>query len=284
MTETSPENKPRDRKLGDEWNDWKGDQAGYGGIDEKVSTFLSLATGVLAVSLVLLVFTWFMIKPRFEQFNPSLAELAGWIVSAFVAVLVLAVLFEGALLLKGRSLLPYLVMEKVFLSLLPKTIWLGAKFGISKDRIGNSFIKMHNLITRSHMRRQSTARLLVLLPRCLKKEARAELTGRLSGENYKVYTAAGGEEARQTIRQYRPTAILAVACERDLMSGIKDVADKIPVLAVPNKRPEGPCKNTEFDIAELEDALKALAMGNEEHTSRIASQAGSTRTKGSKAA
>jgi hypothetical protein len=39
------------------------------------------------------------------------------------------------------------------------------------------------------------------------------------------------------------------------MSGIKDVAEKVPVLAVTNRRPEGPCKNTDIRMADLEEAL-----------------------------
>jgi len=73
-----------------------------------------------------------------------------------------------------------------------------------------------------------------------------------------MYTAAGGEEARAAIKQYRPTIILAIACERDLISGIKDVAEKIPVFAIPNKRPEGPCKNTDFSLSELDEAVRVL--------------------------
>jgi hypothetical protein len=259
MTETKPDNGLKDRKLGDEWTDWKGDaDPRERNIDEKASTFLSLASGVLCVFVALLLLAWFMIKPRVEQLDRSVAELAGWALMGFVAGLLLAAFFEGTLLVKrGKSFLPYTLIEKALLSLLPRTLWLGARFGISKDRIGNSFIKMHNLITRNYIGRQKSGRFLVLLPRCLKKEARAELASRLSGD-FKVYTAAGGEEARKAIREYRPTTILAIACERDLMSGIKDVADKIPVLAIPNKRPEGPCKNTEFDLAELEEALKVL--------------------------
>jgi hypothetical protein len=54
----------------------------------------------------------------------------------------------------------------------------------------------------------------------------------------------------------RPQAIIAVACERDLVSGLQDVAPKIPVFAIPNKRPEGPCKNTFINIEELEASIK----------------------------
>lgn len=249
-----------DRKLGDEWNDWRGDADPRDrDIDEKVSTFLSLASGMLFVSVALLLLGWFMIKPRFEQIDPLFAQMTGWLLAGIAAGFVLVAFFEGSLLIRrGRSLLPYPWSEKCFLFLLPGSLWLGGKFGISKDRVGNSFIKIHNIITKSHVGRQSRGRLLVLLPRCLSKEARQELTGRLSGDDYKIFTATGGEEAREAIRQYRPASILAIACERDLMSGIKDVADKIPVIAIPNKRPEGPCKNTDISIPELEAALKVL--------------------------
>jgi len=249
-----------DRKLGDEWNDWKGDgDPAESVIDEKASTFLSLAGGVVFVFISLLLIGWFMVKPRFDQIDPSVAQLGGLVVMVFIAGFVIAVFFEGTFLLKrGKSLFPPVWVEKLLLSLLPRAIWLGGRFGISKDRVGNSFIKLHNFITRSRIGKRGGGRFLVLLPRCLRKEARARLTNRLNGDNFKIYTAAGGEEARKAIREYRPSTILAIACERDLMSGIKDVADKIPVLAIPNKRPEGPCKNTDFSESELEEALGVL--------------------------
>jgi hypothetical protein len=201
-----------------------------------------------------------MVKPRFQQLDPLLTMYAGWVVFGFTACLVISAILEVVLLRTfKKSLFPYGWIERLIVSVLPKTIWLGKKFGINKDRIGNSFIKMHNFVTMSFVGKLNAGRILVLLPRCLKREARARLMNRLDGSDYKVCTAAGGEEAREAIRQYRPTTILAIACERDLMGGIKDVADKIPVIAIPNKRPEGPCKNTDFALSELEDALMALA-------------------------
>lgn len=249
----------KDRKLGDEWMDWKGDSR-EGEINENLSTFLSLALGVLVMFIVLLLLGWFMVKPRFQQMNPLLAKGAGWVIAGFTAALVVSAILEGVLLrIFKKSLFPYGWIERLVVSLLPETIWLGKKFGISKDRIGNSFIKMHNFITMSFVGKLNVGRILILLPRCLKREARERLMNRLNGGDYKVYTATGGEEAREAIRQYRPTTILAIACERDLMGGIKDVADKIPVIAVPNKRPEGPCKNTDFILSDLDEALRTLA-------------------------
>jgi len=250
-----------DRKLGDEWMDWKGDSdPREGEINENLSTFLSLASGVLIIFIVLLLLGWFMVKPRFQQLNPLFGMCAGWLIIGFATCLVISAILEGVLLRTfKKSLFPYSWIERLVVSLLPQTIWLGRKFGISKDRIGNSFIKMHNFVTMSFVGKLNAGRILILLPRCLKREARARLMNRLNGRDYKVFTAAGGEEAREAIRQYRPTTILAIACERDLMGGIKDVADKIPVIAIPNKRPEGPCKNTDFPLSELDEALRALA-------------------------
>jgi len=250
-----------DRKLGDEWMDWKGDaDPREGEINESLSTFLSLASGVLIIFIILLLLGWFMVKPRFQQLSPLLERYVGWLIVGFTSCLVISTILEGVLLRTfKKSLFPYGWIERIVVSLLPQTIWLGKKFGISKDRIGNSFIKMHNFVTMSFVGKLNAGRILILLPRCLKREARARLMSRLNGSDYKVYTAAGGEEAREAIRQYHPTTILAIACERDLMGGIKDVADKIPVIAIPNKRPEGPCKNTDFLPSELDEALRALA-------------------------
>ena len=71
----------------------------------------------------------------------------------------------------------------------------------------------------------------------------------------KVGMATGGTLARKYVREYRPRAIVAIACERDLTSGIQD-ANPIPVLGVTNQRPHGPCQNTCFDVPRVEEAIQ----------------------------
>jgi hypothetical protein len=247
----------RDRKLGDEWSDWKADdKSAAPEINEPRFTFSFLAAVVISASLAMIAMGWYLIKPRIDQISPYLSIFAGLFI-IFVTVLSLfIVLLESIAIINGRkSLFPYRLIEKSVLSILPKAIWLGGRFGISRDKVGNSFIKVHNSITKSHADTLNPDRLLILLPRCLKKEAKERIIDKTQGNALKVLTVAGGEQARAAITQYRPTLILALACERDLMSGIKDVAEKIPVLAIPNKRPEGPCKNTDFSIDELEETL-----------------------------
>ncbi|MDA8104762.1 MAG: DUF116 domain-containing protein [Nitrospiraceae bacterium] len=250
--------KVRDRKLGDEWADWKGDGRDQV-IDEKITTFFFLSAGVVLIFAALLTIVWYLIKPRMEQFNPLIAGLAERSLIFFIAVLLFLLALEGAAVVKfGKSFLPYRLMEGILLSVLPKTVWLGEKFGISRDRVGNSFIKVHNYFAKSRAGTVDPERLLILLPRCLKKEARDRVLGKVNGDAVKVLTVAGGEEAREAIRELRPTLILALACERDLMSGIKDVAGRVPVLAVANKRPEGPCRNTDFSVDELDGAMNFI--------------------------
>ena len=72
-----------------------------------------------------------------------------------------------------------------------------------------------------------------------------------------VVISTGGTLARQAVRQARPKAIVAVACENDLTSGIQDVFP-LPVLGVLNERPNGPCFNTRADMTKVEDAIRTF--------------------------
>jgi hypothetical protein len=262
MTETDAgsKGKPSDRRLGDEWLDWNGtSDPTESDVDEKLRTFFSLAGAAVLIMILGIELGWYLAKPRFEQLSLPLSHIIEWSAVVFFVAFVILVSLEATLLVKFRkSIMPYIWSEKLLLSLLSKTIWLGAKFGISRDRVGNSFIKVHNLMLKSHASKVRADTFLVLLPRCLEKESRRQVIERANGRAVQVVTAAGGEEARKAIKQYRPSLILAIACERDLISGIKDVAEKIPVLAIPNKRPEGPCKNTQVYLKDLDDALSFI--------------------------
>ena len=254
------EKSARDRKLGDQWTDWKGRaDSGESEINENLRTFFLLALGTVLIFVAVLPVIWYLIKPRIMQLNHFVSSLIEWSVEGVALIFMALLVVEAVSTLRFRkSIFPYRWREKFILYLLPKTVWLGEKFGISRDRVGNSFIKVHNFTTKNFVNNLDTDRLLVLLPRCLKRETRTQIMTKIEGDGFKVVTAGGGEQAREAISQYRPTVILALACERDLMSGIKDVAESIPVLAIPNKRPEGPCKNTDVYIDELDDTLRFI--------------------------
>ena len=67
----------------------------------------------------------------------------------------------------------------------------------------------------------------------------------------------GGTLARMKVKEARPKAIVAIACERDLASGMADVFP-IPVIGVLNERPNGPCCNTTVDPERVRAVVEQL--------------------------
>ena len=56
----------------------------------------------------------------------------------------------------------------------------------------------------------------------------------------------------------RPVGIIAVACEMDLTSGIRD-SYPLPVYGVLNERPHGPCCDTTVALDMVRDAMRLFA-------------------------
>jgi uncharacterized protein len=54
--------------------------------------------------------------------------------------------------------------------------------------------------------------------------------------------------------------VVAVACERDMVSGLHDVAGKIPVLGLTMTLPAGPCKDASLDLGQLERWVQAYVV------------------------
>ncbi|MGQ9570515.1 MAG: DUF116 domain-containing protein [Thermodesulfovibrionales bacterium] len=69
-----------------------------------------------------------------------------------------------------------------------------------------------------------------------------------------VFVATGGSLARRIVEDVKPNAIVAVACENELSSGIADTYP-IPVIGIANERPFGPCLNTSVDIKKVKEAI-----------------------------
>ncbi|MCX5774335.1 MAG: DUF116 domain-containing protein [Fusobacteria bacterium] len=75
-------------------------------------------------------------------------------------------------------------------------------------------------------------------------------------EKYGVHVkiATGGTLARKVIKETKPKFVIAVACERDLVSGIFDIYP-MPVYGIFNVRPNGPCVSTDFNMAEVKNVV-----------------------------
>ncbi len=156
---------------------------------------------------------------------------------------------------------------------MPLMEMLGTAVGIGRDKVRASFVRVNNELVRGEARRYAPHEMLILLPHCLQRAACRHRLNELENcrrcgacpidgllalsarYGVRLEVATGGTLARRIIVERRPRFIIAVACERDLASGIQD-AYPLPVYGVLNERPNGPCRDTIVRPENVEDALK----------------------------
>lgn len=158
--------------------------------------------------------------------------------------------------------------------LFPLAQKLCAICGISKEALAQSFIAVNNRLVRLKNKQCQSERLLLLLPHCLqwnscphKLDSAAKGCLRCGGcqlgellaikEEYGIQLAlaTGGTLARKVINTLKPKCVVAVACERDLVSGIMETKP-LAVYGVLNQRPHGPCFNTRVDLDQIREAIE----------------------------
>jgi len=244
------------RKLGDEWADWDGRiESASTDTDSRVFIGVAIATIVIILALTAL-FGW-LIYPRLNQIGHVLGRAFNIFYFTLSAILVLwLIMFIWGAVTRRPFLSTLIVVPKLVNLLLEISIRIGRLVGISRDRLANSFMKLHNLFIDSDPKKVAPAKMLMLTPRCLTKENNAALRKMRDDYGFELATAGGGTEARRKIREVRPALIIAIACERDLLVGFIDVNPHIPVIGFPNMRPLGPCKDTQVDLEAVEATVK----------------------------
>jgi uncharacterized protein len=257
MKESGKGTKIEDRLLGDEWADWRPDARGSGSTEAPIGLFVLFSSCVVLMALLGVWLLWYLALPRFESFGRSFVVVIRPIFIAFAFLLALCYLLGVISAVWKIKILPPILVTKFFLTcLFSPAAKFASIFGISRDKIGNSGIRFHNELMFATGIGRGAKKILLLLPRCLSKETRGKI--RELSDKYQLvsYTASGGDEARKAIKDCIPETVIGVACERDLMSGIQDISPQTPVFGIPNKRPEGPCKNTSADVEELERIVR----------------------------
>ena len=240
---------------------------------------MGLFTGlVLAVSLlvgVLLVVLWLVPTLGFAGIHPWLPALA-----AFVCLLAVAglVWVGSAFAWHAHTGRPVWGLGRlrglVIRFFLPLAEQLGRVSGFSVEAVRRSFIEVNNRLVQGSGLRCPADKVLILLPHCLQATAckhrlihnadnctrcgacvHGGLLALRDRWGVQMAMATGGTVARRIVVQTRPRLILAVACERDLASGIQDTYP-LPVYGVLNARPNGPCVDTTVALGAVEDALR----------------------------
>ena len=247
-------------------------------VNPRKRVFLSLVLFSGIVTSVVLYLIWKVTYLGFESISQFLPTAFGYLI--FVAVFFLLTGELSIVLAMMGVPLPkilYFWSWKAINFLFPFTVGLGRIFRIPRERVEQSFVAVNNALVKQHHVKVPSNRLLILTPHCLQldtcprkitrniencQQCGGCCVGGLLGLCHKYHmhfvVATGGTLARQMVAKAEPKAIIAVACERDLTSGIQDVFP-IPVIAIFNERPFGPCFNTRVNIDKVEEAIRLLS-------------------------
>ena len=226
-----------DRRLGHEWDEWDGQPLpNQGNYDSPPALFFAWSAITLVAVLGILAAGLYLLTPRLEAIHPAVSSLLWSVLLLGGAVLWV---WWGMLFLSAqavRPLLPEWLAERgPFLSLMRMTSRVAGRFG-RRDWVENAAVKVYNSLAVMRNRKVGQGELLLLIPRCLSKATLDGVLGLAGKYGVPVFVATRGQLARRVIRERRPRAVVAVACERDMVSGLHDVA----VLVDPDLRQPQP--------------------------------------------
>ena len=241
--------------------------------------FIGLISGSCLVVCLFLAALWVVPAIGLENIHPLATYAVGGLMLALIGVVCVA--YWGLFLnIVTRKPLPGArrfrgLTVKLFL---PLMVLLGKALGIDKEAIMLSFVSVNNELVRAEAGLYKPEEILLLMPHCLqnskcdrrltydinncKRCGLCPIAGLLElhdryGVNLAI--ATGGTVARRIVVQLRPKMIIAVACYRDLSSGIQDTYP-LPVFGVLNERPHGPCLDTTVALPLLEEALERFLL------------------------
>jgi uncharacterized protein len=249
------------RRLGDAWRHWDAARDGLAvEYRDGPALCLLLQTALAVLLAAACAFAIWVAEPRLGAVGLDGGALR-WMRAA-VAAVVLAPVFSLWAVAGGWRPRGAVArgLRAVALSGYPPASLLGRALRISPDRLGHSFLELANRLA-SRASGAAARGLLLLAPRCLRADQMRELRALAAAAGVEFTVVGGGEEARATIAEIDPAGVLAIACERDLVTGVREIAPARPVLTLANRRPEGPCRNSEIDLDRaraLLDELQAL--------------------------
>jgi hypothetical protein len=250
-----------DRRLGHEWDEWDGKPLpNRGDYDSSPTLFFAWSAVTLVFGLGVVALLLFLLAPRLagvHRLAPAILW-SGVLIAAAILWIWWSILFLSYEL--RRPLLPERLAERgPFLRLMRLTSRIADRFG-RRDWVENAAVKVYNTLALMRERKVGEGELLVLIPRCLSKETLDGVLGIAGRYGVPVFVATRGQLARRVIRERQPRAVVAVACERDMVSGLHDVAGKIPVLGLTMTLPSGPCKDASLNLTQFEEWVRAYVV------------------------
>lgn len=237
--------------------------------------FIGLLLFTLVILSGVMVLLWVVPYIGLSHIHPSAPVILALCFGVVLFLIFLGVALFVLTIIRGRDIVFSQKVRGIVIQVLfPFMVMVGRIVGISKRRVQQSFIAINNQLVVSNCHRRIKAeKILLLLPHCIQDfDCDVKITGNIRNcrkcgrceikelleladtHSLQIAVATGGTLARRIIVKNRPQAIVAVACELDLTTGIQD-AYPLPVIGVLNERPNGPCINTRVDIEKVKQAV-----------------------------
>ncbi len=245
-------------------------------LDKPWKSFLLLCFLLLFI-LVLTFITLALIYFNPTSYICNMIQLIILAVTAFLIIFLFLMFVTLIFVYRTNSINPYLLFSTQvgFYYLFPVLIAFSKYFNGHRNSLLLFYIKLNNILVKSSKKKWPPDRTLVLLPHCLQNsDCPHKVTGFVSNckkclkchighillltEKYHIQSpeiVTGGTAARSAVFRNKPKLIIAIACERDLASGIIETKG-IPVIGILNTRPNGPCINTRINIEEYAETLE----------------------------
>jgi hypothetical protein len=244
--------------------------------EKRIILSLVALFGIISITVLILLF----IVPYygFSRISVYLPLTMGILTALACATLIASLGLLAVVFALGRDVPFSRKLRSVAVKLLlPILIGLGRLAGLRREQVQHAFVALNNDLVLAQCRNGRPPRsILLLMPHCLQdKDCEVKITHRVENckrcgkcsikdllglsEKYGVHiaVATGGTIARRIVIDTRPELIIAVACERDLTSGIQDTTP-LPVYGIFNQRPFGPCLNTRVAVDRVEAVLKEV--------------------------
>ncbi len=237
--------------------------------------------GLVILSLLpVLAGLWFILAfSLWEQFGHALAIIAFIFLTVLLVLAVFGLLSMIYMIETGKGIKVKLPLRLIIDVFYPMALRAGTFLGLSREKIQNSFVEVSNALVKTTKVQAAPEEVLILIPHCIQlSDCTHKITvdinncrgcGRCQVSQIRelvndygvdLAVATGGGMARRIIQQRKPKAVVAVACERDLTSGLQETFP-LPVFGVVNLRPQGYCVNTAVDVDKLKSALEFFVRG-----------------------
>jgi hypothetical protein len=250
-------------------------RSGNHSVEKRTFILLLLLTCVALV--VVAVALWLVPYVGFTAIHHSLPLIMAVLFGLIVMFLIGGGLTLVFTIIRGKNLFFNRKIRGVVIRFLfPLLVVVGKCIGIGKDEVRRAFIAINNQLVIGEARRLPPQKILILLPQCIQNhECGVRITSNVKNckacgkckiknlvelsEKYdiSISVATGGTLARKIVVDKKPEMIIGVACERDLTSGIQDTYP-IPVYGILNRRPNGPCFDTDVDLDLVEMGIEAF--------------------------